>query len=415
VKVLAALLLIWAIPAVGCGTGSDANELEVHRDLDVSGVTVTDVFAPPDGEDLPVVVILHGTGGDREVMEPLARAVAEEGAVVYVPSWPVIDPSAEIPADGEPFRLQAEAVVCALRFARRTAAEFGGDPDELTLLGHSGGATAGARVALVDEPPWPSIECDPDISHVPERFVATGGDFLGEYQDAFECPELFAPYDPFSIGVTDSDLEVRLIHGVVDQAVCSRVSVLFDDHLRELGVDTALVATDTGHADLRDPETPAGRFVVDQVTALIHDRPSVFEMEGTPATLTVRDGVCDYSGPLELDRGDLLRLELRNPTGDPVWFSPVRIQPDSDITLEQVRADRSPAGAGPPDWADTGDFFLMQGESTRRLDWAFVDGDARWVVFCTADPNPGDPMRWPTVGLWGGPLMHAAAIISADG
>lgn len=413
---LAALLLVWAIPATGCGTGSDANELDVHRELDVSGVTVTDVFAPSDGEDLPVVVMLHGTGGERHVMEPLARAVAEENAVVYLPSWPVIDQVAEFPADDdEPFRRQAEAVVCALRFARRTAVEFGGDPDELTLLGHSGGATAGARVALVDEPLWPGIDCDAGLSHVPQRFIGTGGDFLGEYQYAFECPDLFRPYDPSSIEVTDSELEVRLIHGVVDRAVCSRVSVLFDDHLRDLGLDTALVATDTGHSDLRDPETPAGRFVVEQVSALIHDRPSAFEIEGTPATLTVGDGVCDYSGPLEIERDGLLRLELRNPTNDPVWLSLVRVQTDSDISLERVRADRSPAGEGQPEWVDTGDFFLMQAESTRSFDWAFVDGGARWVIFCMADPNPNDPMKWPTVGLWGGPSMQAAAIISSAG
>ena len=353
-KVLAALLLGCAIPAVGCWPGSDVNELDVQRELDVAGVTVTDVFAPSGGHDLPVVVMLHGTGGERVVMEPLARAVAEENAVVYLPSWPVIDQVAEFPADDdEPFRLQAEAVVCALRFARRTAAEFGGDPDELTLLGHSGGATAGARVALVAEPRWPGIDCDPGVSHAPQRFIGTGGDFLGEYQYALECPELFHAYDPFSIEVTNSDLEVRLIHGVVDRAVCSRVSVSFDEYLRALGLDTALVATDTGHSELRNPDTPAGRFVVEQVSALIHDRPSVFDSEGIPATLTVGDGACDYSGPLEIDRDELLRLELQNPTIQPVWLSPVRVQPDSDISLEQVRADRSPAGEGPPEWVDT--------------------------------------------------------------
>ena len=178
---LAALLLVWAIPATGCGTGSDANELDVHRELDVA---VTDVFAPSDGEGLPVVVMLHGTGGERDVMEPLARAVGEENAVVYLPSWPVID------------------------------------------------------------------HCDPGLSHGPERFIGTGGDFLGE---------------------------------------------------------------------------------------------------------------------------------------------------------------------GSPEWVDTGDFFLMPADSTRPFDLAFVDGGARRVIFCVADPNPNDPMKWPTVGLWGGSSVRAAAIISSAG
>ena len=399
-----------------CGSDDGSTRLVVERELDVSGVTVTDVIAPADGEDLPVVVILHGTGGDRGVMEPLARAVAEEGAVVYVPTWPVIDQVREFrPDDDESFRLQAEAVVCALRFARRTASDFGGDPDELTLLGHSGGAMAGARVALVDEPPWPGIDCDPGVAHAPERFIGTGGDYLGEYQYARECPELFEAYDPFSIEVTNPDMEVRLIHGLADGAVRARVSVRFDDHLRDLGIDTALVTTDTGHSDLRDPATPGGRFVTDQVGALIHGQPSVFEREATPAVFAVGDGTCDYSGPLDVDRGQLLRLQLRNSTAAMVWFVPVRVERDSDIALSGIRADRSPAGGGAPGWVYGGDFIPMPLRSSRPFDWVFVDGGARWIAYCMPDPDPDRPMQRPSVDLWGGPAMYAAAIISPSG
>ena len=415
-RLLLALLLGCAIPVSGCGGGPEADELEIHRRLDVSGVTVTDVFAPSGGDGLPIVVILHGTGGEREVMEPLARAVAERDAVVYLPQWPVIDQVAPYPSDdAEPYRLQAEAVVCALRFARRTASEFGGDPDDMTLLGHSGGATAGARVALVDDPPWPGIDCDSDVAHAPQRFIGTGGDFHGEYQYAFECPEFFRDYDPFSIEITNSELEVRLIHGVADRAVCSRVSMHFADHLTAHGVDAELVTTDSGHSHLRDPNTPSGRFVVEQVSAIVHDRPSVFELEGSAATLSMSSDDCDYSGPLEIDRGDLLRLELLNPTTEPVWLSLVRVRPESDISLERVRSERSPAGGGPPAWVSHGDFFLMEGGASRTLNWTVVDGDARWVIYCMPDPNPSEPMKWPSVRFWGGQLMSAAAIISSAG
>jgi dienelactone hydrolase len=399
----------------GCGSDGGSTDLVVERELDVSGVTATDVFAPDDGDDLPVVVMLHGTGGDRSVMEPLARAVAQEGAVVYVPSWPVIDQVAEFhPDDDEPFRLQAEAVVCALRFARRTAPDFGGDPDELTLLGHSGGGMAGARVALVDVPPWPGIDCDADVAHAPVRFIGTGGDYIGEYQYADQCPELFAAYDPLSIEATNLDLQVRLIHGVADGAVCARVSARFDDHLADLGIDTALVATDTGHSDLRNPDTPGGRFVAQQVGALIHGRPSVFEREATTAVLGVGDDTCDYSGPVEVERGQLLRLELRNPTSAMVWFVPVRADPDSDLSLARVRGDRTPGGRGAPGWVDGGDFVPMPARSSRSFDWVFVDGDADWVVYCMLDPDPDHPMKQPSVDLWGGPAMEAVAVFSAQ-
>jgi hypothetical protein len=57
----------------------------------------------------------------------------------------------------------------------------------------------------------------------------------------------------------------------------------------------------------------------------------------------------------------------------------------------------------------------MPAGRTGRFDWVFVDGGARWVIFCMTDPDPSTPMKWPIVALWGGPSMQAAAIISSAG
>ncbi len=415
---LAALLLGCAIPAIGCGSGSDASELVVHRNVDVAGVTVADVIAPADGEDLPVVVMLHGTSGEREFMEPLARAVAAGGVVVYVPSWPVIDQvHAGTPTDDEPYRRQAEAVVCSLRYARRTARDFGGDPDHITLYGHSGGATAGARVALVSVPPWPGIDCDPGVAHEPERFIATGGDFYGVYQDAAECPELFDHYAPMTIVPSNADLEVRLIHGYYDTAVDARVSLLFDEHLRACGLDSAVVATDTGHSDMRDPSTPAGRFVADQIVALVHGRESAFDGPAERAVVEFAEsGECSYEGPLEVPRDEPLRIEIRNDTaGELLWFALVRLRPEVPVTLAELRADRTSTGDGPPAFVSYGGFSSVPAGSTATLDWVFVDADANWVVYCMRDPDPAEPMTWPSFVLWGGTALRPAAIISAAG
>jgi acetyl esterase/lipase len=422
---LIALLLGCAIPAAGCGSDPGASELVVHRDgelvvdrdLDVAGVTTTDVIAPADGEDLPVVVMLHGTGGERGVMEPLARAVAAQGVVVYLPSWPVIDQAhAGTPTDDEPYRRQVEAVVCSLRFARRTAQDHGGDPDDLTVYGHSGGAAAGARVALVRSPlPWPGIDCDPGVAHEPERFIATGGDFFGEYQDATECPKLFAAYDPFEIDPSNDDLQVRLIHGYYDTAVDARVSLLFDDHLDRCSLDSAVVATDTGHSDMRDPSTPAGRFVADQIVALVQGRESVFDRTADDAVVDFSEaGECRYEGPLEMPRGEPLRIEIRNDTaGELLWFALVRLRPEVPVTLDELRADRTSSGDGPPAFVSYGGFSSVSAGATATLDWVFVDGDADWAVYCMRDPDPAEPMTWPSFVLWGGPALRPAAIISA--
>lgn len=85
--------------------------VEVQRNVDVGG-SETDIFLPP-GRDapLPVVVMLHGTEGDRSRMASLATSVAEDGALVYTPSWPSIDTTLPIPDEegDEPFRVQSEA------------------------------------------------------------------------------------------------------------------------------------------------------------------------------------------------------------------------------------------------------------------------------------------------------------------
>lgn len=396
--------------------GDEAAVLEVRRDLDVSGVTQTDVFAPVGGSGLPVVVMLHGTGGVRETMEPLARAVAAEDVVVYVPGWPVIDETEPYPAtDDEPYRRQAEAVVCALRYARRTARSHGGDPDRLTVFGHSGGATAGARVALVADPPWPGIDCDPTVSHRPERFIATGGDFFGVYQDSSECPTLFQPYDPFTIEPSNGDVEVRLMHGYFDRAVDARVSQLFDLHLVECGLDASFVGLDTGHSELRDPSLPAGAFVADQIVSLVHGRASVFDGPDHRAVVSLAEGrSCAYDGPDRVPRNEPMRIEIRNATqGDVLWLALARLRPEMSPSMDELRADRTSDGGIPPDFISYGGFVAARPESTTWLDWVFVDGDATWAIYCMLDPNPTDPMRWPSLALWGGTAMYPVAIVSA--
>ena len=55
VKVLAVLMPGCAIPVVGCGTGSDGNGLDVQRNLDVAGLTATDVSPPRTGSSASAV------------------------------------------------------------------------------------------------------------------------------------------------------------------------------------------------------------------------------------------------------------------------------------------------------------------------------------------------------------------------
>src|SRR6056297_477595 len=209
------------------------DEPGARRDLDLGG-SPADVFLPgpprPDSAGAaPVVMMLHGTAGERSHMEPLAEAVAADGALVYVPTWPVIDQVAPFPEDqeDEPFRAQSEAVVCALRHIRLTAAEYGGDPADVTVVGHSGGGMIGARVSIVDDPPWPGIDCNAGVDHRPTRFIGLAGDYEGIYQYGQERSDLYAPYDVLALEPTNPELEVWLLHGHNDDAVNVSSSALF--------------------------------------------------------------------------------------------------------------------------------------------------------------------------------------------
>ncbi|MDT0449315.1 alpha/beta hydrolase [Streptomyces hesseae] len=113
---------------------------------DTSAETVTmphgkalDVHRPAPGAVRPPVVLLwHGVGPDeRDVMRPLAEAVAREGLLVLVPDWRSDEP------DGGRAQLLA-----SLEFARARAAELGGDPGRFVLAGWSAGGSAAVGVAL---------------------------------------------------------------------------------------------------------------------------------------------------------------------------------------------------------------------------------------------------------------------------
>ena len=166
------LLIALAIAVVGCS--ADANDTTptataVEEPAETAstaeaGVTVTrdivylerngheymlDMYVPDGDGPWPVVVALHGAPvykGDVNITV-VAKAAAEAGMLVFVPNW-----VAEWPAlsaiDAEFVQSENPVVPCALAFAQREAAEYGGDSNRTVVYGMSGGATEGARVVL---------------------------------------------------------------------------------------------------------------------------------------------------------------------------------------------------------------------------------------------------------------------------
>ena len=66
-------------------------------------------------------------------------------------------------------------VACAVRFARARAADFGGDPADVTLLGWSDGAMASAVVAAAGDQFDRSQCVYPSASSVPDALIGVAG------------------------------------------------------------------------------------------------------------------------------------------------------------------------------------------------------------------------------------------------
>lgn len=101
-----------------------------------------DVYRPsPGGESAPVVVFFYGGNwqeGEKSTYRFLGAALASRGLVAVVPDYRVY-PEVRFPGF-------VEDGARAVRWAYDHAAEFGGDPRRIVLMGHSAGAYIAAML-----------------------------------------------------------------------------------------------------------------------------------------------------------------------------------------------------------------------------------------------------------------------------
>jgi arylformamidase len=97
-----------------------------------------DVYAPAQAHDAPVIVMVHGgawafgTKSARNVVENKVARWVPKGFIVISIDYPMLPDTAPL--------AQADDVARALAFAQRHAREWGGDPAQFVLMGHSAGA-----------------------------------------------------------------------------------------------------------------------------------------------------------------------------------------------------------------------------------------------------------------------------------
>ncbi len=112
-----------------------------------------DIYAPQlaERETRPVIVFFHGgawVGGSRQQFRWMGAGLARQGYVAVVPNYRLY-PEVKWP---EFVRDSASAV----RWVKDNIADYGGDPDQLVLMGHSSGAFNVLSLAV--EPQWLAAE-----------------------------------------------------------------------------------------------------------------------------------------------------------------------------------------------------------------------------------------------------------------
>jgi acetyl esterase/lipase len=253
--------------------------------------SVLDVYAPSDPGPWPVVVVAHGVMESRLNYANLAESIATQGAVVYNIDW----------WSTPPWSTGIECIACAVRFARATAADYGGDASRITLVGSSAGAATGAVVALAGDDFGGNCIAT-DASAMPNALVAWEGpyDYATTVYNVYdhpslkdEDPELWEAINPYSHIGQNPELQVRLVYGNdVDTSwwdIAPQVSMDFHQVLADAGYDVELVVVEgSDHTDLTSSSSDALAVMVEQVMEVAGSLPS--ESKSLGGTVVDVDG-----------------------------------------------------------------------------------------------------------------------------
>jgi acetyl esterase/lipase len=273
-----ALAALVPLLVAGCGSPPPAPEVTMTRGIAYTSGAELDVHARAGVPGQPVFVLLHGCCGSKDDLTPLAEAIAARGAVVFNANWTGVDRGGGWP------RSYQEAA-CAVRFARASAARFGGDPGRIALLGWSDGALLAAVVAVAgndlgDGCPQHRVSALPDVLIGVAGFygwpVAPGRAVDPYYVNArtirffggtpAEVPGAWAAGNPYTRLGGNLRLEARLVAGDADSLLADGRRFLAA--LRRVGYRASLRVTNEGnHRTVVAPRLPAGRLTVEEAFA----------------------------------------------------------------------------------------------------------------------------------------------------
>lgn len=249
--------MAWLLVLVGLQISVSA---EFRPDIEyakVNGESIQLDASIPDGEGpFPIAILIHGGGwggGDkaREHMpptEPLTDAKFTWFSINYR-----LAPQHRWPAGIDDVRT-------AIRWVKKHAAEFKGDPNRIALVGYSAGghlAAYAAAMASDDTRPQALVllagptdlvaDCErrggvsPSLQALFQQDVKIDDEVRAVLHDASPINHLTADAPP-----------CLLIHGTVDVSVLYSQSVNFQSRMKELGVPCEIVTIPGGEHRLRD-------------------------------------------------------------------------------------------------------------------------------------------------------------------
>ncbi|MEO1065342.1 MAG: carboxylesterase family protein [Actinomycetota bacterium] len=227
-----------------------------------------DVYRPG-GTGAPVVVVLHGSGGDKDdaLIRRIGQQLADAGLVAYVLDHALRGAEVDVVVDdGRVVRESYEDLRCALRFVADHAGEHGGDPTKVTLLGQSAGGVVGLVPALagaelesrLTEFGEAQVRCTAgaDVAAIGGLVGFNGAFFVFEFIDVPQTnPELWALVDPRQ-HLGEGSATFRFILGGQDARTPQQHDdevIAFAGELAELGHDAEVIEiAEAGHGWVAD-------------------------------------------------------------------------------------------------------------------------------------------------------------------
>ncbi|WP_425147390.1 alpha/beta hydrolase [Deinococcus sp.] len=149
-----------------------------------------DVYQPASASRAPVVLFIHGgswDSGSKDDYKFVGESFAREGYLVAIMNYRL--------APKNPYPAYIQDAAQALKWLRGHAAEYGGNPDDLFVMGHSAGAFN--AVEVVDNARWLS-EAGVPISAV-HGVIGVAGPYSYDYRGMGTASAFPAGSDPADV------------------------------------------------------------------------------------------------------------------------------------------------------------------------------------------------------------------------